>query len=82
LHGLGDFTSGIFFWRPFGAVSWCIIKMEAEISKRLHALAVAEISFDFQQNRCTKGCASYRIRVSKGRGLWMPDVGQTTENRV
>jgi hypothetical protein len=35
-------------------VSWCIIEIEVDTSKRLPTLAVAEIPFDVRQNRCTK----------------------------
>jgi hypothetical protein len=54
MHNPGGFGSGNASRRPFGIVSRCIIEMEADISKRLPTLAVAEIPFGVRQNRCTK----------------------------
>jgi hypothetical protein len=46
--------SGHFLLRPFGIVCWCIIQMQIDASKRLSALAVAEVPPDVREKRWTK----------------------------
>jgi hypothetical protein len=49
----GAFGSGNFLPQPLGIVSWGILEMEVDTSKRLPAVANAKIPFDVKQNRYT-----------------------------
>jgi hypothetical protein len=62
MHDSGGFGSGNFLPQPFGIVNWCIIEMEADTSKHLPPLVVAEIPFYVRQNRYTK---EFSIPIAK-----------------
>jgi hypothetical protein len=46
MHDPGGLDWDNFLPRLFSVVSWCIIEMEVDISKRLPTLAVAKTPFD------------------------------------
>jgi hypothetical protein len=80
MHGPGDFGSGNFLPQSFGGMSWWIVEIDIDTSKRLLALAVTEIPFDVRTDE-RENSASDRILAGKVRTLWMPDGDQIMETR-
>jgi hypothetical protein len=54
------FGSGNSLSRPFGVVTWCIIQMHIDDSKRPSALAAEEVLLDIRKNRCEKEICGIR----------------------
>jgi hypothetical protein len=74
------FGSGNVVWRSFDMVNWCIIQVQADASKRLSALAIAEGSLDIRKNRCAKELCVIP-HPGNARRLWIPYVDQIIDTR-
>jgi hypothetical protein len=72
---MSGFGSDNFLPRPIGVVSWCIIEMEGDTSKRLPILAVAEIPFDIRID-AQRNSAPHR----DGQSMKIVDSGRRPNN--